>query len=110
MTRTDEERSRGEEPVEKGKAVINLVYFRSLFITLPGLKVVWAGDRRRDSISIGRGISQMEHGIIRSFGIEVYRIWESHMNLNFKIIIQGNRKITLVLCHCPMTLSDSSCR
>lgn len=55
MTRTDEERSRGEEPVEKGKAVINLVSFRSFFITLPGLKVVWAGDRRRDSISIGRG-------------------------------------------------------
>jgi hypothetical protein len=55
MTKTDEERSRGEEPVEKGKAVINLVSFRSFFVILPGLKVVWVGDRRRDSISIGRG-------------------------------------------------------
>lgn len=55
MTRTNKERSRGEEPVEKGKAVINLVSFSSFFITLPGLKVVWVGDRRRDSISIGRG-------------------------------------------------------
>jgi hypothetical protein len=45
----------GEELVENGKVVINLVSFRSFFITLPGLKVVWAGERRRDSISIGRG-------------------------------------------------------
>jgi hypothetical protein len=104
MTRTDEERSRGEEPVEKGKAVINLVSFRSFFVILPGLKVVWVGDRRRDSISIGRGISQMEHGIIRSFGIEVYQIWEFHMNLNFKMINQGRQKIIHILFHCPMTL------
>jgi len=41
--------------VEKGKKVINLVSFRSFFMVLPGLKVVWAGDRSRDSISVGGG-------------------------------------------------------
>ena len=41
--------------MEKGKKVINLVSFRSFFMVLPGLKVVWAGDRRRDSNSSERG-------------------------------------------------------
>jgi hypothetical protein len=56
MTRTEARVSLGgEEPVEKGKVVINRVSFHSFFMILPRLKVVWAGDRRRDSISVGRG-------------------------------------------------------
>jgi hypothetical protein len=63
--------------VEKGKVVINCVSFRSFFMVLPGLKVVWAGDRRGTALVLGGAISQMEHGLIRSFGIEAYWIWES---------------------------------
>jgi hypothetical protein len=96
--------------VEKAKVVINRVSFRSFFMALPGFESGVGRGSKGDSISIERGNisngawfnSEFRDRDILDLGV--------HMNLNFKIINQGKQKIIYMLCHCPITLSDSLCR